>query len=49
MECEANYRDKEVCPPLIAIERLTQRGGAGTPARKQEEKLKTLVQDSRKV
>lgn len=49
MECEANYRDKEVCPPLIAIERLTKRGGTGTSSSKQEEKLKTLVQDSRKV
>ncbi len=23
MECEANYRDEEVCPPLVSINRLT--------------------------
>ncbi len=37
MECEANYRDEQVCPPLIAIDRLRisgQRDGvAPDPAR----------------
>lgn len=25
MECEANYRDREVCPPLVGLDRLTRR------------------------
>jgi NosR/NirI family nitrous oxide reductase transcriptional regulator len=25
MECEANYRDEKVCPPLVGIERLTRK------------------------
>ena len=28
MECEANYRDQQVCPPLVGIERLTMRARA---------------------
>ncbi|MFT7578607.1 MAG: NosR/NirI family nitrous oxide reductase transcriptional regulator [Myxococcota bacterium] len=43
MECEANYNDAEVCPPLVAIERL-RIGGAG-----KEDKLRKLHEDARKV
>ena len=49
MECEANYRDEKVCPPLIAIERLTRRTGKESSLPRQEEKLKSLVRDSRKM
>ncbi len=31
MECEANYRDEEVCPPLIGIARLTRKIEKGQP------------------
>jgi NosR/NirI family nitrous oxide reductase transcriptional regulator len=40
MECEANYRDVETCPPLVGIERLTQKGVTG-------EKLVQLKKDAR--
>jgi NosR/NirI family nitrous oxide reductase transcriptional regulator len=43
MECEANYRDQEVCPPLIGIERLLQKGEPD------EKRLEKLRQDAKTV
>ena len=43
MECEANYRDQQVCPPLIGIERLLQKGEPD------EERLAKLRQDATTV
>ncbi len=44
MECEANYRAEEVCPPLIAVSRLTAKSKAdGLPI--DPEKLKKLQKD----
>jgi NosR/NirI family nitrous oxide reductase transcriptional regulator len=39
MECEANYRDDEVCPPLIGVRRLELQG---VKTRGQHEKLARL-------
>ncbi|MEZ4220005.1 MAG: 4Fe-4S binding protein [Polyangiaceae bacterium] len=49
MECEANYRDHQVCPPLVAIDRLTRRGSPGSLAPKAKEKLADLERDAQKV
>jgi NosR/NirI family nitrous oxide reductase transcriptional regulator len=46
MECEANYRDEQVCPPLIAIDRLKKRGPLGP---KELEKTARLRRDAKKV
>ncbi len=32
MECEANYRDETVCPPLVGLERLQRRAAEGGKA-----------------
>ncbi len=45
MECEANYRDKEVCPPLIGIERLTRKIKAD-PSAHDDERLEQLERDA---
>ena len=53
MECEANYRDEETCPPLVAMSRMRmaqpvgedgQRGAAPDPAR-----LERAQRDARTV
>lgn len=49
MECEANYRDKEVCPPLIAIDRLTRRVPVGGLAETDADKLERFREQARKV
>lgn len=47
MECEANYRDHEVCPPLVGIDRLLQKQRRhGTL---NEERLRKLEVDAQKV
>ncbi len=45
MECEANYRDEEVCPPLIGIERLTRKAKEERTAH-DEEHLERLRRDA---
>ncbi len=45
MECEANYRDEEVCPPLIGIERLTRKAKEERSAH-DEERLRKFRQDA---
>lgn len=47
MECEANYRDVEVCPPLIGVERLLRKPAAErTDA--DEQKLAQLRQEGQR-
>ena len=45
MECEANYRDDAVCPPLIGIERLVQKGAERSEA--DDKKLRRLREDAK--
>ena len=48
MECEANYRSPSICPPLIAVERLTLKTkGRELTAQEQAkmEKLEVQIQD----
>jgi len=45
MECEANYRDQEVCPPLVGIERLTHKARAERTAR-DDERLAELQREA---
>jgi len=45
MECEANYRDKEVCPPLIGIERLTHKTKQQR-SEQDEEHMRRLLRDA---
>ena len=47
MECEANYRDHEVCPPLIGIDRLLQHKAERRA--QNEERLQKLQEDARTV
>lgn len=47
MECEANYRDHDVCPPLIGIDRLLQKKRAGAAVN--EARLQKLEVDVRKA
>jgi NosR/NirI family nitrous oxide reductase transcriptional regulator len=48
MECEANYLDREICPPLVGIERLTRKRDEALSAAELE-KLKRLREEGRKV
>jgi len=43
MECEANYRDEAVCPPLIGVRRLDLQRGVLAP--RQQQKLEQLKRD----
>ena len=47
MECEANYRDREVCPPLVGIDRLMKRAAdQGVPANADKlARLRTELED----
>jgi len=47
MECEANFRDEQVCPPLIGIERLTQKKGTASLSPHDEQKLAELERDAK--
>ena len=42
MECEANYRDEAVCPPLIAIDRLVRKRPAEQLTPQERDKLTDL-------
>jgi NosR/NirI family nitrous oxide reductase transcriptional regulator len=46
MECEANYRDEAVCPPLVGIERLTRKAH-GKLSEHDEERLAQLRGDAK--
>lgn len=48
MECEANYRDTEVCPPLVGIERLTRKREAAGAQDRVDEKLAELRKEAQK-
>ena len=47
MQCEANYQDKTVCPPLIGIERLLHKASAALPEAEQR-KLSILREGAKK-
>src|SRR5690606_34018451 len=47
MECEANYRDPAVCPPLIGLARLRRKQRAGCAVT--EERLRKLEVDAQKA
>jgi NosR/NirI family nitrous oxide reductase transcriptional regulator len=42
MECEANYRDEQVCPPLVGIARLTAGQKATATSKNSEDRLAKL-------
>ncbi|MCA9605269.1 MAG: 4Fe-4S binding protein [Myxococcales bacterium] len=48
MDCEAKYRDEEVCPPLVGIARLTRksRSATGEPDPARMEKLHEEARDA---
>jgi len=48
MECEANFRDEEVCPPLIGIERLVRKRAGGELPARDEQKLDELRRDAKR-
>jgi NosR/NirI family nitrous oxide reductase transcriptional regulator len=47
MQCEANYQDKTVCPPLIGIERLLHKASEALPEAEQR-KLSRLREGAKK-
>lgn len=44
MECETNFQDKAVCPPLIGLERLTQKKPPPPDAAERLEKLRHEIE-----
>ncbi len=46
MDCEATYRNEEVCPPLIGITRLETRGKL---SHREQDKLVTLRDNVRDI
>jgi NosR/NirI family nitrous oxide reductase transcriptional regulator len=46
MECEANYRDAAVCPPLIGITRLESIDGLSVKQQEKLEELRVEVRDA---
>ena len=50
MECEANYRDDKVCPPLVGLQKLLDAQRAnGTLTPKQEARWAKLQRDREDV
>lgn len=50
MECEANYRDDGVCPPLIGLKQLATRRAAGQAlSSDQQQRERRLQQEARRV
>lgn len=47
MECEANYRDQSVCPPLIGISRLTVKIKDKQPSKSMIRKLGDLTEQAK--
>lgn len=48
MECESNYRNDEVCPPLVALRRIESKPGVGGSERERQ-RLRVLQNDVRDV
>lgn len=49
MECEANYNDKDVCPPLVGLERLVVKHRQGDSGGASKSKLARLQRDAEKI
>ena len=47
MECEANFNDREVCPPLVGVDRLLAKSG-GKLSGTAEERLKKLEHEAQR-